>query len=1223
MNNNTSQTLEEINQLNREVVRLAGEGDIRQAISITKKAIKLTREKIGEHKALADSLNNLAELYRIQGNYPEAQPLLIESTEMRKRLLGENHPDVAQSLNNLAAFYVIQGNYSEAEDYFFQALDLWKIHLGEEDEEIATILNNIAEVYREQGRYAESEKMHIKALNMRQSLFGEKHSDVAQSLDNLATIYENQARYQDAEKIHLQALAMRKKLLGEEHWNVAASLNNLAALYNSQGRFTEAENYYNQAFELCKKCLGNDEHPSIAIILNNLGGISENLGRYADAERIHLQALEIRKAIFGKEHLEVAQSLNNLGNIYLLQGLYLKAEEVYQQAYDIRKLFLNPEHPDIVQLLHNFAVLYTYQGRYQTAESISLKTLDSIEKAYGKNHPNYADNLNHLALVYQKQGNYSQAEQKYLTALAIRKNIFGEEHHDIVKSLNRIAEIYRLQGRYSQAEAIYKENYQLAKRLLGEMHPDVAGILNSLAVVYDAQFKYAEAEKLFTEVFLIIRSQFGNNHPQVATTLNNLATVYGSLERFPEAEKLHLQVLEIRKNIFGEEHPDITNSYNNLAEIYLAQGKYAEAEKYYNLALSLRQQLLGENHPDVAFSLNNLSTLYAAIKRYEEALSYRIQASHIHDKLISNVFAFSSENDRLAFIDRIRGSFDLFLSLIYQYLPNSQQAINSAFDFILKRKGLSATSLTAQNQAFYSGKYPHLAKKFYQLQELSNQIIHLTISASQTQNLANYQTNLNQLQNQYDNLQKQIATQVPEIQLLQQIPNREAVASALPAHSVLIEFVQIDVFDFQAIRAKRETQWQPFHYLAFILPAGKPDAVQMVDLGEVEKIDELINKFRLQASDASTQTLGFNKSIPTKPKLQIKQYNPTDSIQLSKLILSPILEKIDNNCQKIIFAADGNLNSVPLQILPIDETGKRLLMDEYSVSYLGVGRDILGSDCELKDIPGKPIVIADPDFDLAAANQIEQQKQPFTKEFIDTFDSQNLSRTISTKLLGETVAKKLENVELYTGEQALETHLTNGKCPQIMLIATHGLFLPDTKQVSNPMMRSALALAGAKTWLSGGILPKNAGKGIVFAQDIANLDLRANQLTVLSACNTARGDIKIGEGVFGLRRAFAVAGTKALVMSLWEVPDRASALLMERFFDNYQTGMDAVEALQNAQNYIRNITVKELRKSALGVEILKALLRLRDLSAQTEIDCDEDDKPLSHPFYWGAWVCQN
>ncbi len=401
----------------------------------------------------------------------------------------------------------------------------------------------------------------------------------------------------------------------------------------------------------------------------------------------------------------------------------------------------------------------------------------------------------------------------------------------------------------------------------------------------------------------------------------------------------------------------------------------------------------------------------------------------------------------------------------------------------------------------------------------------------------------------------------------------------------------------------------------------------------------LIGVFRLQASDSRKQTLGWKKST-SKLKLQIKQYIHSDSAELSKLLLAPMLDKI-KDYKHLIFAADGNLNLVPLQILPIDETGKRLLMDEYTVSYLGVGRDILRSqsDClggeqlETTGIASKPIIIADPDFDLVGESgdtmQITQNihpstqpKQPLNQEFIDSLDSENLSRALGTRFLGESVAKKLKDAQLYMGAEALSSHLINSKCPLIMLIATHGLFLPDTEQALNPMMRSALALAGANTWLMGGILPENAGKGLVFAQDIAGLDLRANELTVLSACDTARGDIKIGEGVFGLRRAFAIAGTKTLIMSLWKVPDRATALLMERFFDNYQNGMDCVKALQNAQNYIRNITVQELREYALGIEILKELLGVQELSVQSQIDCHEDDKPLEHPFYWGAWICQ-
>jgi CHAT domain-containing protein len=128
------------------------------------------------------------------------------------------------------------------------------------------------------------------------------------------------------------------------------------------------------------------------------------------------------------------------------------------------------------------------------------------------------------------------------------------------------------------------------------------------------------------------------------------------------------------------------------------------------------------------------------------------------------------------------------------------------------------------------------------------------------------------------------------------------------------------------------------------------------------------------------------------------------------------------------------------------------------------------------------------------------------------------------------------------------------------------------------------------------------------------------ETTALSACDTARGDIKIGEGVFGLRRAFAIAGTKILVMSLWEVPGRATALLMEQFFEHYQNGVAGVKALQKAQNYVRNITIEELRKSDLGVEIIKELLRVRELP--TQIDGNETSKPLEHPFYWGGWICQ-
>ncbi|PMB40340.1 hypothetical protein CEN40_22380 [Fischerella thermalis CCMEE 5205] len=1233
--------LEKIDQLNREVVQLAGQGKFEQALIVAQEAIKIGRKNLYKHQTFADSLNNLAELYRILGCFSQAKPLYIEALNLRQELLGDSHPDVAQALNNIAAFYVAQGIYSQAETYLFAALDIFKINLGDEHEQIANYLNNIGEVYREQGRFEDAEKMHLEALDMRKRLLGDSHADIAQSLDNLAALYENQARYADAEKMHLSALAMRKDLLGDEHWYIAVSLNNLAALYNSQGLYSQAEENYSQALELSKKCFGT-QHPYVAIALNNLANTYKNQGRYTDAENMHLTALTMRKNLFGDEHLEVAQSLSNLGDIYLLQGRYVEAEQVYVEAYFIRKSSLTPKHPDIALSLHNLALLYAYQGRYQAAEEKYLSALLLYKDIYGKNHPSVANNLNHLGGLYKEQGRFSDAEQKYLEALAIRKSIFGQEHPDIADSFNRIAEIYRLQGRYFQAEEIYLEGYLLSKRLLGEMHPNVAAYLNNLGVLYDAQFKYSQAEQLFLKVLFIVKNKFGDKHPQVAITMNNLATIYGSLGRYDQAEKMHLEVLDIRKYLLDKEHPDIANTLNNLAEIYLSSGRYLEAEQYYTAALLMRKSLLGEHHPDVAFSLNNLATLLAATQRFDDALLCRLQASEINDELTSNVFAFSSENDRIAWIEKIRGNFDLFLSLIYKHLPNSKYALQQALDFVLKRKALTSTSLAAQNEALAGDRYPHLQEQFRQLSDLNAQLVKLTFSTPQINDFTNYQQELAELEARYNHLQKQLASQVPEIQLTGKLPDRFAVAEALPTNSILVEFVRFDVYDFHAVPARKQTQWHPARYLAFILPAQQPDAVQMIDLGAAEIIDELIREFRWQVSDYTRTTLAWGKAASI-PKLQIKQYDPAAAIQLRNVLFGPIREVV-RNYKHLILAPDGNLNLVPFQILALDQTGTDLVMDEYTVSYLAVGRDIFHSQLQTTRAADAPIIMADPDFDLVSEHRSRKAKgqgEQGGEEFINCLDGEKLSRAAGTRLLGESVAKKLPDARLYMGTEAVESHLVSSGCPKIMLLATHGLFLPDLPQVppkverkelgmerfeiskeKNPMMRSGLALAGANTWLSGGNLPPSAGKGFVFAQEIASLDLWANELTVLSACDTARGDIKIGEGVFGLRRAFAVAGSKTLVMSLWKVPDKATALLMERFFDNLLFGMGRAEALQDAQNYIRKITVKQLRQSALGLEVLKELLRVNELSPQSKIDCHEEDTPLEHPFYWGAWICQ-
>ena len=405
--------------------------------------------------------------------------------------------------------------------------------------------------------------------------------------------------------------------------------------------------------------------------------------------------------------------------------------------------------------------------------------------------------------------------------------------------------------------------------------------------------------------------------------------------------------------------------------------------------------------------------------------------------------------------------------------------------------------------------------------------------------------------------------------------------------------------------------------------------------------------------------------------------------------------------RSLIIAPDSNLNLLPFQLLA-QENG-RLLIEDYSISYLSVGREILRKTIVSHAIPSAPLIMADPNFDYPQPfpevedNIVENTSQNCNIE-LNTNEPETLLQTLSgcqrvlgTRFLGETVAKLLK-VEPYLENEARESYLHRHKSPKILLFATHGLFVGQKQEqnyhhliqdlltcpegekinllknyrdlwnkdllalmrliadlykennrqnladflnywatvienevkpssenqfsnVEDPMLRSVLALTGTNTVLRGQPLSEEYGKGLVFALDVAALDLWATEISILSACQTGLGDLASGEGVFGLRRAFAIAGSKTLLMSLWSVPDKATALLMQLFFDKIDTGWGRLHALEFAQDYIKNATISKLQTTELGQTVLKELYPKNDYP-------EPDYQPLNHPYFWGAWVCQ-
>jgi len=185
----------------------------------------------------------------------------------------------------------------------------------------------------------------------------------------------------------------------------------------------------------------------------------------------------------------------------------------------------------------------------------------------------------------------------------------------------------------------------------------------------------------------------------------------------------------------------------------------------------------------------------------------------------------------MAYLKRLRGNFDIFLSLVRQHGPRSQQVLQVALDLILRRKGISTEALTFQHNSILAGLYPDLMTDLQQLLMLRRLIGQRTLDGPGLAAIEAHQRLLAEWDAQKERLEAKLARRIPEMSLAQKLSNanRMVIADALPADSALVEFIRVDLYNFAAIPAQGQHRWGPAHYLAFVLHAGKPDSNRTIN----------------------------------------------------------------------------------------------------------------------------------------------------------------------------------------------------------------------------------------------------------------------------------------------------------------------------------------------------------------------------------------------------------
>ncbi len=939
-----------------------------------------------------------------------------------------------------------------------------------------------------------------------------------------------------------------------------------------QGKYEEAIPYAEKAFETAKKELSED-HPDYSTNLENLGWVYLTAGYYSKAEPVYKELVKIKARLLGKDHPDYATMLNNLAILYYYMGEYVKAEPYYLEALSVRKKVLGEAHPDYATSLDNLGALYAAVEEFEKAEQLYQQALAIRKKIVPETNPDYITSLNNLGSLYLSMGEYAKAEPLYLQAVSIRKKTVGEEHPDYATSLNNLGALYLAIGQYEKAATLFTQSMTIRKKVLGENHPSYLVSTNNLSQVYAATGRYREAISLCQQTIAIRKKILGEEHPDYATSLNNLGVLYAEIGEYAKGEPFCVQAAAIRKKIMGAGHSDYAASLNNLGLIYKGMGQYKKAEPLFVQANGIYRIAEGEQSSKYTIGLDNLAILYMTTGEYAKADPLSILSSTKTLQHITRTFAVLSEKEKGNYLSSKGSVTEISNNILYHY-PQASAALRiNNYNLQLTLKSLSLADTKNMIAAVRNSKDSAIKKIFsnwmagksYLAKQYSLPASKRDPDLSRIETKTEeFEKELNRRSVQFRNQQSAISISVADVQ------------KNMQEDEAAIEFVSFNLYN---------KQWtDSVIYAACILRKNDPAPV-FVPLFEERQLQRLYDS---AGKSATTAAKTFYRGLIVK-----ENGSTITGESLYKLIWQP-LEPWLKGIKKIAYSPAGKLYGIAFHALKIDSS--TLLMDKYQLQQYTSTRQIaLDADEGPATKPGSIVLFGDAAFDMDSA-QIVKQRVKEANDYVSTMSPPTRGgngawpalpgTATEVKKIGVLFTQQKLTARIYTQADASEGRLKMipVNSSPILHIATHGFFLPppdDSRKkemfdnqnsyavADDPLLRSGLILAGGNYAWKGKTTIEGVEDGIVTAYEISQLNLSNTELVVLSACETALGDVKGNEGVFGLQRGFKMAGVKKMIVSLWQVPDKETAELMTSFYDYWIKGKSINAAFYQAQTEMR------------------------------------------------------
>jgi len=1005
------------------------------------------------------------------------------------------------------------------------------------------VLDFLANLSVTQKLYGNAEKYLLQIVEIKKDLYGEKAPESHLAQLQLANFYlDNTNKLSEAGKIYEASYTKGvESTIGIKHKDMLDLLNHLGTYYELTDQYKRASEALDKA-GLAARSKYDDADFKYAEELTYIARLAIQLGRYEDAEENINKSLKIldedKLAPEGTKKALMVEAIDTQAILFGIKGMFDEAENsLNRSAKIIRKA---DEELDTDELKNQLQLsnLFIQLGYYSDTHEIVDKAISEYTKVYGDQSLRLIEPLVNKGRLMLVQGDYTEADKLAQRANAIAVKTYTDKSTKTAVTQRLLADIDYTIGDYDLAEENIIKALAAQEKQFGRNHIEVAKSLSQMALIkfYKGDDR-SEVEKIMIESRDIMGNRLGKDNPQYADILKNVAIVYISEQKYQIAFNSLTQAESIWRTKTGRKNSiQAAAIYALTGDVYYQLKNYNRAEEFFKKGKDIYEKYFNDTHPEYVKILSKIAKVYYMEKDFKGAKKNIEQALNNYENFIKQFFPALSEREKAKYWNTIKGDFEFYNTLAFGQLEDFRDLSGKVYNYQLLTKALLLSSsikireriLNSKDEALKATYASWVQKKEY----LTN------VLSMSSQQLIDNGIDPNMLSAEVEKLEKELSEK-SEI-FGQGFENKrityENVQTSLTKTEAAIEMVRFRYFN--------HTFTDSVIYVALYVKNDKARP-KVVELSNGELMEG--RYFRYYRNSMMRKTADENSF---------------------KVYWEPI-QKAIGQASTIYISPDGVYNQINLESIPTPD-GKYVI-DNSNIVMVSNTKDLYLRKAKAKLAGGQSnsaSMFGNPKFYLTASAQRDWTDLPGTEKEVDELN----------KLLKE----KGWVSEEYMEADASEDKIKAINSPRIFHIATHGFYTKtepgnaakeltenEAMMAENPLMKSGLLLTGGGDVLAKTKHNYNMESGVLTAYEAMSLNLDKTDLVVLSACETGLGEISNGEGVYGLQRAFLVAGAKVLIMSMFKVDDEATQKLILNFYKKWLNSGNLRQSFIDAKKELR------------------------------------------------------